>query len=361
MAIKRLLPNAQHFREFQTDPVTGHYYHNTCGETALATALVCSTVKLESLAETIRLMTDITREMMGLHWADSPEGATTALHLHDEAVRRGFTVASPYDQWQDPIPDASLHPWLLQWAGIKPIVLMITQAGYGLTAIDGSHPERGVQGHFICVVGLADEGYVCNDGDNNVITDHLVIYPWAAIHNAHVTGFLMIEMESAPVAVPSGWTDVNGVITAPNKEIVVAGFANHIRNTPWESGDWPLEAEEKGVVIEPFGNPGIGSGSRQFFNKHALGWTPSMGVYEIYIGQEHVAALKAIDALKAQLAAVPPAADPNPALEAQIADLQKQLGDAQQQIAALKQTQVTPKIRAEVDAVEALRTALATS
>jgi hypothetical protein len=300
MATIRLLPNAVHFREFQNDPITGHRYHGTCGETALASCMVCSTEVIESTAQAIDLMMSMTREMMSLGWASTPDGATTTGRLKQEAQRRGFTVADPYMQWEDPIEPNKLHGWLLKYAGIKPITLMITKAGTGLRAIDGGHPEYGVQGHFISVVGLADEGYICMDGDNNHVTDHLDIYPWASIQAANVTGFLMLEMQGAPpVAVPAGWTDANGVITAPNGVIVVAGFADHIRHNVWESADYPLAVEEKGVVVEPFGNPSLGSGSRQWFNKHALCWTTKMGVYEMYLGQEHVATLKAVEELKA--------------------------------------------------------------
>jgi cell division protein FtsB len=356
MAIKKLLRNAQHFREFQNDEVTGHRYHATCGETALATALVCASEPTESLAQTISLMESMTREMMGLHWADSPEGATTTSHLHDEAIRRGFTVASPYDAWEDPIPSSKLHPWLLQFAGEQPVVLMITNAGPALNAIDGSHDERGVQGHFICVVGLADEGYVCNDGDNDVITDHLVIYPWAAIEAAHVTGFLMIEMQGAqPVPVPANWKDANGVLTAPNGITVVKGFADYIRKNAWAEEDYPLEEEQAVASVEPLGNPAIGAGSRQIFRESMLGWTSATGSYKAWIGQELLAAYKKIADLEAAPAGDPAALD---ALKQQIADLTAQLAAANKQISDLTKTQVTPQIQADVDAVNALRDAL---
>ena len=321
-----MCPNALHFREFQNDPVTGWRYHGTCGETALATALVCATPQIESTQEAINLMMAMTREMMAKNWADKPNGNSRTQTLMWEAKARGFTVASPYDQWEDPIPSAKLHPWLLQYAGVMPIVLMVTHAGEGLTAVDGSHAERGVQGHFICVVGIADEGYVVNDGDNNVIADHLVIYPWSAIEKAHVTGFLMIElMQGAQkVAVPASWKDLNGVITAPNDIQVVRGFADYIRKNAWEDDDWPLEAE-RGVSSVELGNPQLGAGVIQLFRKRQMTWTQDKGAFETWTGQELQATQQALATAQAQAKA----------LLQQIADLQAKAALSPQQQADL--------------------------
>ena len=326
MATLRLLPNAPHFREFQNDPITGHHYTNTCGETALAEAMVLATPKIESTADAINLMTSLTREMMDLGWADRPNGATTTGNLYLEARRRGFTVASPYYRWTDPIPDGVLHPALLQYAGIKPIVLMVTNAGPGLTAIDGSHPERGVRGHFITIVGLADEGYITEDGDNNVISQHLVVYPWASIKAAHVTGFLMLEPQTEgtqTLGVPANWKDDGKVITASNGVKVEAGFANYIRTHYWPAANVPLGPEYTSNSIEP-GNPAIGKGSRIDFvgagddkadGVVSLGWTESRNVYRIWTGQDLAFYAKQNKAQADEIAALK--ASQNPPLTAQ--------------------------------------------
>ena len=114
MADTRTCPNAVHFSEFQNDPQTGHHYTATCGQTALAAAMVCATPPIETTQDAINLMTSMTREMMAKGWADSPNGNTTTVHLHDEAMLRGFTIADPYIAWQDPIPDVTLHNLLLK-------------------------------------------------------------------------------------------------------------------------------------------------------------------------------------------------------------------------------------------------------
>jgi hypothetical protein len=303
MAILRLLPNAPHFREFQNDEVTGHHYTNTCGETMLAELMVMATPKIESTAEAISLMTALTRDMMAKGWADKPNGATQTGYLYLEARAKGFTVASPYVRWQDPINPDSLHAWLRQYAGIKPIGLMVTN-GQALRAVDGSHDEVGLHGHFIAIVGLADEGYITEDGDNSAITDHLVIYPWAAIEAAHVTGFIMLEpQEVASVGVPKGWTDDGTTLKAPDGTPVIKGFRNYILANVWNPDDYPLAGEFASDSIEP-GNAEIGAGSRQDFRLSSLGWTTKLGVYRVWLGQDVVAQRKTIAAQSAKLDAV---------------------------------------------------------
>lgn len=356
MAVKRMVPNAVHFREFQNDPITGHRYHGTCGETALATAEVSASPPIETTQQAIDLMMSRTRDMMNLNWADRPDGVTNMGHLHEEAIRNGFTIGPSYIQWEDPIPSAVLHPLLLQYAGVMPIVLMVTHAGEGLHAIDGSHAEAGVQGHFITIVGLADEGYVTNDGDNNVIADHLVIYPWAAIEKAHVTGFMMLELQGvSPVAVPSSWTlKSDGTIAAPNGVPVIAGFADHIKTNAWADDNWPEEAEQKNVLVEPYGNPGLGVGSRQIFRKSMLGWTSAKGVYETWLGQEHLAALAHIKDLEAKLAAS--------GSQAEVDALKAQVASDEAEIAKLQASQNPPlsnQQKADLQVLADLRTALA--
>jgi hypothetical protein len=196
MAETRTLPNAVHFREFVDDPVTGHHYTATCGQTALASAMIAATPPLETTQQAVDLMAQMTREMMAKGWADSPNGNTTTKHLHDEAVARGFTIAQPYVEWQDTVNDVYLHNQLLAFAGFKPIVIMFTNA-QALIAVDGSHTEAGLHGHFICVVGIEPRGYVCMDGDNSNIANQLAVYPWSVFPAAHPTGLLMLEMQTA--------------------------------------------------------------------------------------------------------------------------------------------------------------------
>ena len=88
-----------------------------------------------------------------------------------------------------------LHTLLLGLAGVKPIVLEVARAGE-LDSYNGGNDERGVNYHFICVVGITPDGYVCNDGDNSAIEQHLVVYPWSEIEQAKPCGILVVEMEN---------------------------------------------------------------------------------------------------------------------------------------------------------------------
>lgn len=216
MATTRMLPNAVHFREFQNDPVTGHHYTGTCGETALATAMVCASPPIESTQQAIDLMMAMTREMMGLGWAGKPNGETTTAHLHDEAIRRGFSIeASSYISYQEPLDLNALHTLLLAEAGVRPIVLEVARAG-NLNSYNGGNDEPGVQYHFICVVGIDPDGYWCNDGDNSAITQHLVLYPWSELEQARPCGVLVLNMqEASPVATQQPYDKVyNDAINA---------------------------------------------------------------------------------------------------------------------------------------------------
>ena len=226
MAATRDLPNEVHFKEFQNDPVTGHHYTATCGETALAQAMVCASPPIESTQDAINLMTSMTREMMSKGWADTPNGSTTVAHLKEEAELRGFVVntaafkdpggtsMSLYQSFSSNLNQNWLHAVLLDRAGVQPIVLEVSKA-YNLHSYNGGSDEAGVQYHYICVVGINPDGYVCMDGDNSTIATHLEVYPWSVIQAAGVCGVLILEMqEVATVAAALDVSKVSGYFTA---------------------------------------------------------------------------------------------------------------------------------------------------
>lgn len=331
MAVIRLLKNAKHYSEFQNDPLTGHHYTGDCGECGLSTARVASETGDLTTQQAIDLMTWLNRDMMSRGWADAPQAITTTHHLHQEALAQGWRVDEAHTvEWQDPIPAATLHPWMLELAGVKPFVLMITNAGPGLTAVDGSHPERGVAGHFICVVGLADEGYICNDGDNYEIGLQLVTYPWSAIQAAHVTGILTLEMETG-VGIPTGWTDDGTTMTASNGVQVGSYFRTYVLSQQWSANNLPLRPARLGVVLP--GTPGLGEVAVQDFLFSSLGYTnhnysdanfsvTAEHVFVVPTGRDIVTLLQDKADLEAKLAQ--PAPTPAP-VEVVPADLQAAL------------------------------------
>lgn len=253
-AISALLPNAEHFSEFQGG------YHGTCGETALATALTCAGNQTDTAAGAIALMLAMTKEMIALGWASS-NGSTTTAHLHDEAHRRGYaTDDAHYIPFANQIDPNLLHNILLQFAGVKPIILEIARA----YALPGD--EAGVQYHFICVVGVSPTGYICNDGDNSAISQHLVTYSWAQIEAASPCGVLLIDPLQGPLGVPAGWTDDGSILTAPNGHTAQHAFRSYILNHPnWD----PL--------LMPIGQDyAVAGGDRHAFT-YALEWDRATG------------------------------------------------------------------------------------
>jgi GH25 family lysozyme M1 (1,4-beta-N-acetylmuramidase) len=126
------------------------------------------------------------------------------------------------------------------------------------------------------------------------------------------------------MGIPAGWHDDGATLLAPNGVAVVKGFREWVLTHPWDSTDLPLAVERTLPSIEP-GNPSIGAGSRQDFRMTSLGWTPSRGVYKIWVGQDILA------------------------LEAQVAQLQAELKAPPVDVAALK---------ADVAAIQALLTPL---
>ena len=253
--ISAMCPNALHFSEFQGG------YHGTCGETALATALVCASPPIEDTQQAINLMLSMTKELIGLGWASS-NGSTTTAHLHDEALRRGFHPdESTFISFSNSIPATKLHNLLLQTAGVKPVILEIARA----YALPGD--ESGVDYHFICVVGISPQGYICNDGDNSAIAAHLVTYSWSQIEAAAPCGVLVIEEQGAGVqGVPAGWRDDGVTLTAPNGFTAQHAFRAYIL----AHANWP-------PMLMPYGaDYAVTGGDRHNFTL-ALEWVSATG------------------------------------------------------------------------------------
>lgn len=389
MAIQRLLPNAASlcYSEFWTAS-DGFRVTGDCGESAASAALVCSSPPIESNAQAQALMHSLTDEMVANKTA-SGSGATTMAHLHDEVVSRKATVdASSFISFSQPLPDmAAFHTLLLNTAGVKPIVLEVATAGAGLHAVDGSHAEAGVQYHFICVVGIANEGYVCYDGDNNNIWNGLPIYSWGAIEAATPCAVMVLEMgwgATTSMALPSGWHDSGTALSNPvNAFVVTQGFRSYILAAPsWDADDVPWQNVE-GVADVEESNTGLGAGTAQAFKRSRLIWTAadgkvrlqSLGVEYLFVradrdAQKAAAAANAAQAAtyKTQLATAQSALDAAngqvKADAAQIAALQAQITQLQAQLQAPPESDADKAAVAYVEAeaaVEKAEAAVATA
>jgi hypothetical protein len=102
------------------------------------------------------------------------------------------------------------------------------------------------------------------------------------------------------MAIPTGWTDNNSTLTAPNGIKVVLGFRDYILSHPWDAGNIPLETEYHASPVL-LHNAGIGDGQRQVFRDGMLWYTAAKGVvWEPYDGLELDACYKLITSLQAQ-------------------------------------------------------------
>ncbi len=139
------------------------------------------------------------------------------------------------------------------------------------------------------------------------------------------------------MGVPEGWHDDGKTLMAPNGVPVVRGFREWVLSHPWDRIDFPLAAERVCKSVEP-GNASIGGGTRQDFRMTSLGWTPSRGVYKIYVGQDILALEAQVAQLEAQLKQVtsqPPALDVA-ALRADVATIQAALTPLEAQMQPLQ-------------------------
>ena len=128
----------------------------------------------------------------------------------------------------------------------------------------------------------------------------------------------------SPVGVPTGWKDVNGVITAPNGKTVLFGDAQYIRDHAWEADNVPVDNAEVYVSNLLAQDGRWGPGSRRVFRNCLLvyptnptlpGLTPKVVVRVDALGPELTAAEAQVTHLAQQ----------NLALTAQVASLTQQL------------------------------------
>ena len=137
----------------------------------------------------------------------------------------------------------------------------------------------------------------------------------------------MVKAAGASMSgVPSGWSDDGTTLKAPNGVPVVRGFRAFVLANSWDATDVPL-GPEQGVAQVEIGDPSIGGGVVQFFEKSGqLSWSQTFNngqSYRTWNGKEE-------RALRAALALADTAAS---TAQATAAALQTQLSSAQSQAA----------------------------
>src|SRR5258708_6430426 len=129
---------------------------------------------------------------------------------------------------------------------------------------------------------------------------------------------LIAYIKNGGIMVPTGWTDVNNVLTAPNGVKVVHGFRDYVLSHNWDAANEPVMAEFGTSLLEA-SNPSLGGGSQQLFHWTMLGWNAARGVFfewgvrELAFCRQQVqqkaTQIQQLDAqiaqLKAELAAAP--------------------------------------------------------
>lgn len=132
--------------------------------------------------------------------------------------------------------------------------------------------------------------------------------------------------------VPQGWhyDDTTKILTASNGIQVTNGFAQWILTHDWAADDLPRMGA---IGINPveIGNPALGGGTVQPFNKSILVWTAKTGVYPMYVGKEYIALYQLLSKIQIDLKSA----------QSQVASLQQQIKQLQEQPPAPQPTTPT--------------------
>lgn len=196
-------------------------------------------------------------------------------------------------------PDANaIHAALINYAGTYPIVVEVGNA----SALPNN--ESGVHYHFVTITGIDSvQGYEFLNGDDIQALKGFATYPsrwvgWSTLLAAQPVGIIVFGRNTMSI-VPAEWHDDGTTLTAPNGNVVVRGFRDSVLAWPggFDSKNLPVENEHESNPVE-ISHPEYGDGVRQCFLFFALVWTPSLGVTEMYTGQELFAAYAEITKLQ---------------------------------------------------------------
>jgi hypothetical protein len=327
--------------------------HGACGPNAASMA--------ERWADQSQLTTlDVYHRMRAAGRCDAG-GVTTMSQLVADAKDAGYHVdVLPY---REPMPEADWRAFFAAHVGRQAIVFETAngQALHDMLSGKGENATN-LHYHFVMVAGwhpggpsaapqakgrVLPAGWWCCDGDNFASGDVAQFYEDGvlaaarqctamAVHSRVVTGTTG-SGGGTGMTVPTGWKDDGATLVAPNGVAMKLGFRAYVLAHDWNPDDWPLAAERHLESIEP-GDPSVGAGQRQDFRMSALGWNTAHGVYRIWVGRDLAA------------------------LEAQLADRDKQIAELQAKLASASGGSGSPPAsdaaQKALDAIHALAAAL---
>jgi hypothetical protein len=189
-------------------------------------------------------------------------------------------------------------------------------------------------------------------------------FPWDALI-AGINGSTPAQ-GGTTMSVPNGWSDNGTVLKAPNCPYeITQGFRSYILSHAWDSANIPVGSAQ-GLNPLELSNTSLGSGTRQLFRWSALEWTSKAGVFEGWIGQELATTVALLNRTQNDLKALQTnwndvVAKKN-ALIGENTAIQKQLDDANKEIATLKATQPSgdvTQLQQQVDTLKAQNAAQA--
>lgn len=195
------------FNEFQWDALYNKTWRDTCGEFALEHAEAEADGRVGSVAD----MLSVTHDMITAGLRQVSGGGTTLYGLAREAERKQYKIAVEWDYSSNFAHD--WHTTIKDNAGKKPIVLFFELAqnlvdcetGIGYSWRTPWHQDvqaHPLNGHFIAVVDVFDEGYLCVDGANPDVLSRYQVYRYDTLNASQVRGLLMLEPKGLPVALP---------------------------------------------------------------------------------------------------------------------------------------------------------------
>lgn len=268
-------------------------------------------------------------------------------------VLKGVSGAFSVTTWADP----NLQTWQGVLSALAPCVDFFLPQVYSNFLAGVYQAQFAPYGRpYYPILNLGDDF-----GANDIIqiaksTNKFIVGFWE--HQAAITTHASIVKQLAAQTnggdsvsgVPQGWhyDDKAKILTASNGTQVRDGFAQWILNHTWAGDDLPRMGA---IGLNPveIGNPGLGGGTVQPFNKTILVWTQKSGVYEMYAGKEYIALYQSLSKAQTDLKST----------QSQIASLQQQVKQLQEQQSPTPQPSSNIDVNEAISIINAVEVALA--